>query len=1024
MRIRPFLLVSLLVVLAAAIPAQAFAQTGFGCRRAPIYSAFKCYHFDGGCGPEALPNTGTIWFRVRCEDRSVTPTPPVITYSDPWPLLVPTIWSADARLDTFLANVPLNLGGDYDIARNGCSEATGFVLYWPLNAWSAGQLYCLEYNTVAALGGAPPPPGDAGWTGAYAFIAPPAGAAGAGGSCYEFARGAQTHPAGSGGFLGVGGFYLPEPVPEYFSSPGPGRPDIYTTGGDGPELANCTVVYGNGTEGSFEDASRGPDWGGWTGYDASADYLHGPLAPAGDFSKLFPVLYDIDPGAENGSAQATFIDDGSHTNNPPTGSTGGQSSVQWTYGPSGYVVNYSGGLAPPKRLRNEIWSPPIAWPYGSGGVDTWLEYEIMSHLPLANGQFEMWAIRSSTDGGSSWGPWLSHGQASYSEEPRYSMRRIDVSTLVEAGATHVQISLGVHQLDELFDLPGGDATPGPWYDNVRLLACNSGNWPVAAARPADLWRDGWPASGLGPADSMDPADMRIDLHAGRDLSWGSSSSIDYDSRIRVRARATTPGASITSATLYWRLQPSPAFGPSVRPGLAGVTDLGGGLYEGSSSPASVEQIAPGLFEYAYDQPAEPEGFYPGDWFFYAFEFQDSGGGVCWLPDGGISGAGGGAGSHPGGFTARGLPSVYDGAGNHARILVWDNSGEPDELATARRAMGELGYVENVDYDVYQSRQPTALRSGDSRVQLNQIGGYDCIVFLAGATPAGAPMGNGGGPQFDDDDAADLLLAWHQLPGPRTAFHFGDHIAEGLTGTFGGQNYLDTILSAEFVDRDVGNEIGSDYAPTVDGTTASMVGEFAVTGADPRYPERDSIRPLSPATAAWHYEQGGAPGAVPAGSWHVWSDGVDPRHDALLPFALRRVSTPVEGGGSPPPVTAAARLLEELFAAAGRTGGGGPSVGDLPTNPTRLAAEAWPNPFNPQLTVKVWAPGDGPLRVRLLDLRGRELAVLHDGPTAGPRWLELGWDARDAGGRPLPSGVYLYESAGFGQRLSGKVVLVR
>jgi len=81
-----------------------------------------------------------------------------------------------------------------------------------------------------------------------------------------------------------------------------------------------------------------------------------------------------------------------------------------------------------------------------------------------------------------------------------------------------------------------------------------------------------------------------------------------------------------------------------------------------------------------------------------------------------------------------------------------------------------------------------------------------------------------------------------------------------------------------------------------------------------------------------------------------------------------------------------------------------SAPELPL-PDTLAMAAAPNPFNPSLEAACSLPRAGHVKLTVLDARGREVRVLHDGHhDAGvARWR---WDGRDAGGRQAASGVYL------------------
>lgn len=65
----------------------------------------------------------------------------------------------------------------------------------------------------------------------------------------------------------------------------------------------------------------------------------------------------------------------------------------------------------------------------------------------------------------------------------------------------------------------------------------------------------------------------------------------------------------------------------------------------------------------------------------------------------------------------------------------------------------------------------------------------------------------------------------------------------------------------------------------------------------------------------------------------------------------------------------------------------------------------PNPFNPRTSVGGDLVAAAPVRLTVHDLRGRLVAVLHDGSLdAGP--FALDWDGRDLAGRSAPGGLYL------------------
>jgi len=88
---------------------------------------------------------------------------------------------------------------------------------------------------------------------------------------------------------------------------------------------------------------------------------------------------------------------------------------------------------------------------------------------------------------------------------------------------------------------------------------------------------------------------------------------------------------------------------------------------------------------------------------------------------------------------------------------------------------------------------------------------------------------------------------------------------------------------------------------------------------------------------------------------------------------------------------------------------------------RLAA--WPNPFNPKTTLRFTNPTVGHVTLRLFDCSGRLVTSLVDERLpAGSH--ETVWDGRDAGGRPVASGVYFARLEAEGFRTSGKLVLLK
>ena len=82
-----------------------------------------------------------------------------------------------------------------------------------------------------------------------------------------------------------------------------------------------------------------------------------------------------------------------------------------------------------------------------------------------------------------------------------------------------------------------------------------------------------------------------------------------------------------------------------------------------------------------------------------------------------------------------------------------------------------------------------------------------------------------------------------------------------------------------------------------------------------------------------------------------------------------------------------------------------SVGATAGALAQASLSAFPNPFNPQTTLKFTMPMTEHARLSIHDVMGRRLRLLHDGPLAAGA-ATFSWNGRDEAGNALPSGVYL------------------
>ncbi|MFC1480830.1 FlgD immunoglobulin-like domain containing protein [Candidatus Neomarinimicrobiota bacterium] len=75
-------------------------------------------------------------------------------------------------------------------------------------------------------------------------------------------------------------------------------------------------------------------------------------------------------------------------------------------------------------------------------------------------------------------------------------------------------------------------------------------------------------------------------------------------------------------------------------------------------------------------------------------------------------------------------------------------------------------------------------------------------------------------------------------------------------------------------------------------------------------------------------------------------------------------------------------------------------------PTEFSVGNFPNPFNPKTAINISLPVRSDVTLSIYDMRGREIQQ-HALPNSAAGRYTIEWDASDAGGVRVPSGVYLY-----------------
>ena len=90
---------------------------------------------------------------------------------------------------------------------------------------------------------------------------------------------------------------------------------------------------------------------------------------------------------------------------------------------------------------------------------------------------------------------------------------------------------------------------------------------------------------------------------------------------------------------------------------------------------------------------------------------------------------------------------------------------------------------------------------------------------------------------------------------------------------------------------------------------------------------------------------------------------------------------------------------------------------------RVGVTGLTSPFREATTLRFAAPAASPVRLSVYDIGGRQLRRL-SAPAGAAGERQLVWDGRDAAGRALPSGVYLFRLDAAGETRTGRLIKLR
>ncbi|RKX32155.1 MAG: hypothetical protein DRP71_12465 [Verrucomicrobia bacterium] len=757
----------------------------------------------------------------------------------------------------------------------------------------------------------------------------------------------------------------------------------------------------------------------------------------GDFSHIWTGLRDIDPCISNYTPQVAFIDDGI-----VVPGTGGTECVNWCYGPGGYIVPTTGGLAgPAEHLHNAIESPVMAWPSPKGGAagpdydGINLAFTVFRHEDLSwdsPGVFFTWAVRSAdTDDSAGNGVqvitnqgWLDRNFVFYGG-PDYLRSHNEVTDLMNPGRDEVQVQLTVYELGWVWGFDGNDGTPAPYFDDVTVkIYPHLG--PGMASREIDLAQDNFPARGTIDYGDLGSHSVRFDM--ARNISLASHLRNDPGDSIYVTIAPIRTGSDMDGdPELHYIMDRNPVFDPYRTSGLPAIGSVTGRPAVGLSGQPTPDQ-------WAFDLP--DTGFlFPGDVLHYYISATDAIGGVggsdprtALMPSDttGFSTSFGNPMGYNSTFTIHALPSIrsdgFEGF-DHPEILFindFANRGGENEWYTA---LNNLGYLVNEDYDVYYVNGPSSgVGNGiGGRASHLMLTDYDIIIYTSGDLGVNT-ISNG---DFNNDAGDDVgtLTNWLDIGG-KDMFLTGDNLASDLnqagTATLAfAEQYMGVRLTTFSIRSFIGNQ-ATPLVNVIPGNPVFM-GQLQSWYAFGGCYSRNTFDGVEVMGAATRLAEFLNPSGLPA--YNFSAATLNPNGTSRIismPVDLMYVYTDPSAAGNL--LAGRTQLLGDVLQYFGMVGN---PLNVSPVLPgITFQTSNYPNPFNPSTTIKYSMPKAGHLKLCVYNVRGQLVKTLIDGVRPAGADQTIVWDGMDERGSSVASGVYFYEARALGDIRIGKTTLLK
>jgi len=767
--------------------------------------------------------------------------------------------------------------------------------------------------------------------------------------------------------------------------------------------------------------------------DKDVGMWHSMAAPAfGLYSDLMSNLLDKDPCSDNFGTQVVFF-----VGSPnPSASYPGLFDTPFCTGP--------GGIEDPCQ-NDKIVSPVIDMTRYSTNNDevqdadippsvlatlggAQLNYTVYRDVPLANLVIYEWHVRNVELGTGCPGVWQDRFLYYYGPDKDYIFSAHDISDLV--GADPIQVAVGVQDMCSGYYLDVGNCaahTPSPWFDNVRVYRYRTVG-PQWSFRDIDLFQDNFPEEEFN-LESYVRADAANDLNPYGDppiIRPGDSVVVDCTSTLGGGIAEDDGGPRVYCHVRCTDLRPAGRpnlYGPQLE-GTYGhyVSDDGADwtvlqcdtAYTGAGNPV----------EDSYAIDLNDSLFTRGYMIEYYFKAYDNTGESSTLPNR--------AESHGIYFEWSCLPT------GKSDILYVDDFGHRggfENYGLVKRYFDptfETVLPATNQPDVYQVNAPSSFISNGpgSRAMNNHLTTFYSNIIWDSGNLEDATITDGT-PNSDKSDDLTLLINWmntseHDVSiwvlGDDIAFDLDQHLttphAIEFMSNWCGVDYVEN----SYYDLTGGREAGGVVSPLITGAPTGIFyhggapDQFNVFGGCPIVNRFDVLTPTANGAAALLY---------PDFEGDSYIAGIQAENTNAAGYNVRTMWFGFSfmyfrdiGPNAPMVRNLIFKEVIEWMQATTNpdiTHGEVPGAYDL--------AQNFPNPFNPQTTIKFDMKAKGHVTLKIYNVAGQLVRTLFNGVKDAGSY-KVTWDGMNNDGSKVASGVYFYKMDTAGYKKTLKMVLLR